>query len=67
MKAMELKEHLQEMAIGVLITACSVCDEVLKIQDYQHPMIEISHGYCPKHFEEAMRELEKMEVECKKN
>ena len=43
------------MAKRTMVTVCCVCHEILKIQEGRG----VSHGYCKKHFEEAIEEAGK--------
>ncbi len=53
--------------IIILVTICCVCKEEKKRDyyvtegKYHRPKIEVSHGYCTKHFDEAMKELEALD------
>ena len=44
-------------------SVCSVCGYVYRTQDDGKPGVMDSHGYCQKHFDEAMLEMQATLVE----
>ena len=49
--------------VMMLVTICSVCKKekgrvyYVKEGKYHRPKIEVSHGFCQKHYDEAMKEV----------
>ena len=60
MNACELKEHMDGFVTNIIICCCSVCGEAYDSKRTEKPIVDMSHGYCPKHFDELMKEIDEL-------